>query len=208
MHSSDARLVEAALRREPGGVRALVAHLAPVIRYQVARVLLSDPYGSPARNLPSEVDDMFQEVLLQLFSNDARDLRRWKAESALRTYVACIARRRTRALLKARCSNPWYLEPAEAERAERLISQEPDAERVLVARQVLQRAFHNTMEGLSSLGVQVARHLFCQELSASETARRVGLSTDAVYQWKSRIARSLRQQVDALEHEQSAGGAS
>lgn len=201
----DQTLLDAALSRDHGAVERLIRHLLPVIQYNVGRALVGDPFGSQARNMREEVEDLCQEVLTTLFKEDARVLRVWDPTrgASLRTFVGTVARRRAGAILGAKRHNPWYLLPVEQEHLEAALRESPEAESALAARQVWTIALAATLDAQSDKGKQIGAYLFRDGLDNADIAQRTGMSPSAVYQWRSRLTRAFKDNVTRLLDEGS-----
>lgn len=196
-------LVEAALAGRPEAMRRLVSWLMPVIQVRVARALLAGG-GGAHRNLAEEVEDMSQEVFTTLFERDARVLRAWRPDGglSLRNFVGMVARRKVGAILGVRKRNPWYEEPMEGEAVERALPAEADAERQLAASEIVSSALRQTEEGLSERGKQLLTWMIRDGLSHEEIRERTSLSDAAIYQWRSRLSKTLRGHVETLMNEE------
>ena len=193
----DMILVDAALSRRTGAARALVAHLKPTIRIQATRVLLADSHGTGVRNLEAEVDDLVQDVLLKLFADDARVLRTWGGHASICTWVAKVTRRHVGGALRYRSSNPWSLLPVDDDAITYAVRTDHFEDQI-ATKQIWQTAWSRLMKELSPRGRQLADQLIADQSDPDHVSAVTGLSMDAVYQWRSRIRRSLRRHVDAL----------
>lgn len=197
---------EALLAKALGGSRAaldqLVRYLTPVIQIRVARALLVGG-GGGHRNLREEVEDLTQEVYTTLFGNDARVLRAWRAGAGLnlRNFVGMVARRKVGAVLSVRKRNPWYEQPLEHDAVERALPSDGDAEHRLATRELLTLALQRTDQVLSERGRQLLEWIVKDGLENDEIRARSALTDAAIYQWRSRILRTLRQHLEELQDE-------
>lgn len=201
------RLLERGLTGTAGEVEALVAYLLPVIQVRVARVLAASG-GGGRRNLREEVEDLTQDVFTTLFERDGAVLRAWSPSKglSLRNFVGMVARRKAGAVLAVRKRNPWYEEPMEAEAVERALAGVDGAEGVIAARQIAQEAMRRAGEEQSERGRRLLELMIAEGQSNEEVQQQTGLSDAAVYQWRSRLMRSLRKHVDGLFREGGARG--
>jgi RNA polymerase sigma-70 factor (ECF subfamily) len=85
---SDAALVSRCVTWAPGAWEAFVARHAAFVQAEARRQLLR----YLARAVPSDVDDVCQEVFSLLMKDGARALRQFRGESSLSTWLACVVR--------------------------------------------------------------------------------------------------------------------
>jgi RNA polymerase sigma-70 factor (ECF subfamily) len=191
---------------DAAALRRLVHRLRPVVQARVARKLLVfRDRGAPGRDVRQEVEDLTQEVFLVLFADDARILRGWQAERglSLENYVGLVAERQAVSLLRTKRRSPWSADPTLAGELERLDqleagAAEPSAERAAVARDTLGRLLDRLSQELSPLGRQLFELLLVDEVPMAEAAARTGLSSDALYTWRSRLRKLARRILGEL----------
>src|SRR4051812_21076502 len=187
-----AGLVQRALAGEQTGLARLVAALTPVIQARVARTLLARrSLLAGGRDLRQEVEDQSQEVFLALFNRDAHVLRSWQAERglSLENFVGLVAERQVLSFLRSGRRNPWKEDPSFTEDELTTATPESDPEMVAASREHLACLLDRLREELSPLGRRLFQLLFVQELSQTEVEAASGLSSDAVYAWRSRLRR-------------------
>ncbi len=191
--------IAGALAGEEDALNRLVEHLTPVIQSRVASVLLR---GSTARGgLRPQVEDLVQEVFIALFDKGGATLRNWDPArgTSLEGFVAVVAERRAISFLRSGRKNPWKEEATLPEELDGLGS-DAGSERLAASRELLQEILRRLEAELSPQGWQVFRLLFIEQLSVAEIRRRVDLSADAIYAWRSRLrrlARRLRQDIES-----------
>ncbi|HMV66191.1 MAG TPA: sigma-70 family RNA polymerase sigma factor [Myxococcota bacterium] len=202
----EAALLARALAGDPGALDDLVRYLTPVIHVRVARALIVGG-GGAHRNLREEVEDLTQEVYTALFREQAYVLRAWRPDGGLnlRNFVGMIARRKVGAVLSVRKSNPWYEQPLDAEAVDRALPTSDSAEERVAARELLHEALRRADLALSERGRELLVWIVRDDLSNAEIRSRTGLSEAAVYQWRSRILRTLREHLDHLRSERPDG---
>lgn len=192
---SDAAFLQLALSGRPDYLPSLVERWTPVIQARVVRVLKRQGYaGSP--RIQQEVEEFVQQVFVSLFESRGEALRAWRPERGLSldNWVGLIAERQVLSLVRTRKRNPWTEEPvvvAELDSA----SEKPDPEDQALHRNLLSRLLDLLQERLSPLGWRLFQLLFLHELGVEETAQQTGLTTAAIYAWRSRLrqlARTLR----------------
>ena len=194
----DGKDLQAELRQALAGdgpaLNRLVAAFTPVIQARVARCLLARRVGPAAgRDIRQEVEDLTQEVFLQLFADQGRVLSTWQRERGLTllNFVGLVAERQATSILRSGRRSPWKEDPTLAEELDGPAGR-PEPEQVTASREELRLLLGRLTEELSPLGRQLFDLLFLQELSPEEVMHRTGLSSDAVYAWRSRLRRLAR----------------
>ena len=134
---AELELLKTALAGDRDARRRLADRLLDEIQREVAYCLMraARPSGRDPRQ---EVRDIVHDVLVMLFDNDARELRRWDPDRgrSLDSFVRLLARRRAVRILGRRRTDPWKEPPVGPE----VVDAEPDE--VLVER----------LEGRAQLG--------------------------------------------------------
>lgn len=177
-----------------------VRRMTPVVQARVARKLLSFRDRSAAgRDVRQEVEDLTQEVFLALFADDARVLRSWQPERglSLANFVGLVAERLAVSILRSPRRSPWSGDPTLDETLDSFATA-PSAEREAVSRDTLARLLDRLTEELSPLGRQLFDLLLVQEVPVEEATARTGLSSDAIYTWRSRLRRVARRLLAEL----------
>jgi RNA polymerase sigma-70 factor (ECF subfamily) len=197
--TDDRRLRDRALGGDVPATRELVGRLVPVIQARVARCLLRHGRPGARRNVREEVADLTQEVLLSLFAGSGRILATWNPDRglSLQNFVGLVAQRQAVSLLRTRRRSPWAEEPTED-----LGPLLPDAgtpEARMASKQTLEALLAWLEDTLSPMGLELFQLLLVQDLGAAEVATRTGLSIDAVYAWRSRLEKLLRQRAANLD---------
>ena len=177
-----------------------VRRMTPIVQARVARKLLSFRDRSAAgRDVRQEVEDLTQEVFLALFANGARVLRSWQPERglSLENFVGLVAERLAVSILRNQRRSPWSSDPTLDETLD-AFGTAPSAEREAVSRDTLARLLDRLTEELSPLGRQLFELLLVQEVPVAEATARTGLSSDAIYTWRSRLRRVARRLLAEL----------
>lgn len=193
----DSKLVQRALAGDEPAVGDLVDRLTPVIQARVARTLLA----RGLRRARVQVEDLTQDVFLTLFENDGRVLRTWEPGKGLSldNFVGLVATRRTLSHLRSGRNTAWREDPTlDDEAAPVPPADEPGPEERATSRDTLRRLLDRLREDLSPQGWQLFRLLYVGERSVEETCRETGLSSDAVYAWRSRLRRHARRVLEGL----------
>lgn len=186
------QLVDAALAGDGVAVRALVAHLTPVIQAAVARALLRRRGVARGTDVRQLLDDMIQDVFVELFRDGGKLLRAWDPArgKGLQGFVSLVAEQRVGAVLRSKRKNPWSEELAGDDPVE-----EPtgtiDPELRIASRQVVTKLFERVHGELSPLGIELFHRLIVDEEPIASVAAAMSMSTSAVQAWSSRLKRLL-----------------
>lgn len=192
-------LVAQALAGHPSSVRALIDHLAPVVSKRVAAVLWQRTHR---RDVGQEVADMAQEVLLSLFEANGRALRAWDPERglSLERFVGLLAHHQVISILRRGRTSPWREEPTDSDDIERVSVGVITPEAIVGSRERLAHLLDDLRENLSPRGLELFQRLIVDGEAIDEVAAATGLTRDALYQWKSRILRLIRQLAATAEN--------
>jgi len=146
-----------------------------------------------------EVEDLTQEVFLALFADGARVLRSWRPDRglSLENFIGLVAERLAVSILRSPRRSPWSGDPTLDETLD-AFGTDPSAEREAVSRDTLARLLDRLTEELSPLGRQLFDLLLVQEVPVAEATARTGLSSDAIYTWRSRLRRVARRLLAEL----------
>jgi RNA polymerase sigma-70 factor (ECF subfamily) len=192
---SDAReLVHAVIRGEPSAVRTLVAELLPVVRVRVARTLYRYRKHARRRTLEQEADDLTQEVFAVLFERNAHVLASWDPARGLSLigFVGLVSDRTAGAILRSGARTPWREDPVEGEALDRE-DPSPSADVRIASRDLAERLYEALRSELSPLGFRMFSALFVDQTDVDEICRDLGMRPDAVYAWRSRLTKIIRE---------------
>ena len=186
--------VQRALGGDAGAVRALVDHLTPVIQARVARSLLRRQNRAGGRDVRQEIEDIAQEVFVALFAEDGRVLRNWEPDRglSLRNFVGLVAERQTASILRSGRRSPWTEDPTESPALERMSGGEQQLERRILNRNLLSAVVERLRAELSPKGLHLFELLMVEQRDIPEVCEAAGMKRDAVYAWRSRLARRVR----------------
>jgi RNA polymerase sigma factor (sigma-70 family) len=188
----DARaLIRRALAGDPRSARVLVDRLSPVVAKRVAATLWQ---RTRRRSAAQEIADMVQEVLLSLFQADGKALRAWDPERgmSLDRFVAMLAQHQVISILRNGRSSPWHDEPTESEKLEKLGETTLTPESIATSRENLALLLDRLRATLSPRGLELFQRMIVDEEPVEELTASTGLTADALYQWKSRLLRTVR----------------
>jgi RNA polymerase sigma-70 factor (ECF subfamily) len=173
-------------------VDELVDILTPSIRGAVSREL-----GRWSRRQASEqeVADITQAVFVHLFADDWRALLQWEPSRGhtLQGFVALVARNVTIATLRTRRRNPFHEEPVSPEVFDERAASGSGPESSAISRQAAAQIARLVTDGLTGRGKEMFRLLILEDRPVDEICAHTGMTADAVYQWRNRLNRKLRE---------------
>lgn len=187
--------VKQAIARDRQAVREIVDALTPVIQARVARALLRRKSATSGRDVRQEVEDLTQEVFLRLFADNARALRQWDPDRGLSllNFAGLLAEREVSSILRSRTKSPFTEDPTEHEDLDGSTDSDRGPERVVASRETLVAVLGILKERLSDRGLELFHWLIIEERSAEEVCTITGMSADAVYAWRSRLGKLVRE---------------
>lgn len=201
----DRELVARALSGEEAAVREVLELVTPAVQQRVARTLAHRVGAARGRNVRQELEDMVQDVLLRLFSEDGRVLREWDPARGmnLKQFVGLIAERHIASVLRSSRRSPWTEDPTLSED----LQHEPDSaatpETLVASREAGRLIFERVRERLSPLGLQLFYALLVEERSIESITAETGMQRGAIYTWKNRLHKLVHQIAAELEKERS-----
>ncbi len=191
----DRAVVQRAIARQPDAVRALIRALTPVVQIRVARALQrSHTVRTQGRSPAQDVEDMTQEVLLALFDDDARALRAWDPSrgASLVSFVGLVAEHQVASILRSGKRRPWRHEDTGDEVLEFVPAERPTTEKRLASRELYTKIIERLRAELSPRGLELFYALLVDEEPVDAICTRLAMSADAVYAWRSRLAKFVR----------------
>jgi DNA-directed RNA polymerase specialized sigma24 family protein len=202
------KLLNQAVAGDARSIRTLVDWLTPVIQARAARGLLKRR-GTSGRDIRQEVEDLTQEVFVALFDSDGRALRAWDPERGmtLPNFIGLIAEREVSSILRSGRKSPWTESPTEIEDLVGEIGETEVAEQGFVSRETLATVFARAQEVLSPRGLELFHRLLVEEESVESVCKSTGMTPDAVYAWRSRLGKLIRQIAAEIERESGSHGA-
>lgn len=191
-------LVEGALAGDAAHMRELVALLRPFVQVEVAWTLRRFAPAGRNRDPRQETADMVQEVFLALFDRDGRILRAWDPSKGrgLTSFVKLVARHQVVSVLRSNRRCPWTEEPTPVERMELGSGASPEA--LFVEAESARRLVEALREQLSTRSMYLFEELYVEERSVDDVCSDVGMTRDALYAWRTRIKKQLRDIAEKL----------
>ncbi len=208
MTAEGSDIVARAIARKPDAIRALIRILTPVIQIRVARALQrSHTVRSQGRSPAQDVEDLTQEVFLALFDDDSRALRAWDPArgSTLTSFVSLVAEHQVASILRSGKRRPWRHEDTSDEVLEFVPAERPGTERRIASRQLYALVVERLRSELSPRGLELFYALMVDEEPVDAVCARLSMTADAVYAWRSRLAKTVRAVAAEIE---SVGGVS
>lgn len=186
-------IVDRATSGDRGAAEQLIEGVAPVVRRRIGRALARRCTGG--RAVRHELDDLVQQTLAALFADGGRVLRAWNPGRGLGFlgFVGLIAEREVGMTMRSRRRNPWTEEPTAAEALSNACSLTLDAASRIEARDELRRVIARLRDRLSRPGQSYLQWLVLEDRPVSAVARETGARPEALYAWRSRLLRMLRE---------------
>ncbi|MEP7126193.1 MAG: hypothetical protein ABJE95_34995 [Byssovorax sp.] len=187
--------IQKALDGERDAARSLVDELSPVIQARIVRSLARRSEAAGGRDVRQEVRDLTQHMFLLLFADGGRVLRQWDPArgSSLQNFVGLVVEREAASILRRRRRNPWGEHPTEDEDFERMSHAAPGPESQTISRDLLRRAIVRARARLSDRGLALFQWIIVEDRSVEEVCALANMTPEAVYAWRSRLARLLRE---------------
>jgi DNA-directed RNA polymerase specialized sigma24 family protein len=192
-----------ALAGDRRALRIFVDALSPVIQARVVRGLRRRRTWAGNRDVRQEVEDMTQDVFSALFAHGGRVLRAWEPTRglSLENFVGLIADRQVASILRSGRKSPWTDTPTDLDAVERASEPVPDAEQEVDSRQALVLLLDRMREALSPRGLELFQRLYVDEESIDAVSAEMKMSREAIYSWRNRVGRLLRQFAEELSSE-------
>lgn len=187
------RAIEAALKGDAEAMKRLVGRIEPIVRMRAGRALLRRRHEARGRDLRVDTEDFIQDVFAALFAKRGKALRAWDPERGLSfdRFVGFLAEREVNAVLRTGRRSPWTEDPTMDDTLHHLHGTEPSHQARVESRELLRIIADRMTERLSPLGLHYFQRLFIEQRSVAAVAEESGVSTGALYAWRSRLSRTL-----------------
>ncbi|MEP6655327.1 MAG: sigma-70 family RNA polymerase sigma factor [Myxococcales bacterium] len=184
-------LIEQGLAGDATCLRSLVDRLSPLIARRVAATLWRVKTN---RNVRQDAADMIQDVFLALFQNDGKALRAWDPERgmSLDSFIGLLTQHQVISILRSRVTTPWREELADMEEIQDIDTSPVTPEALFSSRENLSTLLERVRETLSPRGLELFQRMFVDEESIEHLGTATGMTPDALYQWRSRLHRTIR----------------
>lgn len=202
------RRLEAALGGDAVAMQALIDDIAPIVQVRVARALLRRRSQARGRDLRQDLEDLVQEVFAALFAQGGKALRMWDPARNLSfgAFVGFLAEREVGMRMRTGKRNPWTEDPTMDEHLVSLSGNESTVEATIISRDLLARIGERLRERLSPRGRQYFQLLFIDHLDVQEVADETGTTPAALYAWRNRLSKLLRELKTEFEGEGGSHG--
>lgn len=192
-HMTTEKVTEDLLRRARAGdakaVHDVVQKIEPWCRVRIAKVLLGAPYASRA-----DVDDILQDTLLVFLKAEGGPADRWEpAKGSFENFAAGKAEHLALDLRRKRRREHAWFEAEDRGTAEPEVDSSRTPERRLACRQVLAESLKVCRDELSPQGKEMLQMLIVDCLGVREVAATMSMEPAAVYAWRSRLQRRLKE---------------
>ena len=183
-------------------MQRLVQRILPSVQARVAIALLRRRKQARGRSLKEASEDLVQDVFATLFARQGQVLRSWSPERglALRGFVGLVAERQVGMTLRSGRRSPFTEDATECEQLQRQAAAAVPSSMhacqggaALESRDLLRVMLQRLRERLSEQGYFIFELLFVEECTIEQVTELTGLSRDALYAWRSRIARQARE---------------
>lgn len=183
------------MKGDATATRRLVTLMKPVVHARVARAVVRQQNQARGRSMRQDVEDMVQEVFAALFARGGKALKAWDPERGLsfRNFVGFLAEREVVSILRCGKRNPWTEDPTMDDRLVVLSGRGPSHELQVASRELLETLAERLRERLSPMGWRYFQLLYVEERPVKEVASATGTSEDALYAWRSRLGRLIKQ---------------
>lgn len=185
--ADDEALVRDALGGESSSRRALADRLLDSIHREVVFSLIR--WGVPKAELEERAGDFTQDVLVMLFENDGRELRRWDPERGrnLDSFVRLVTRRWV-----ARKLGRKKLDVDAAGLDEGTVGVSVPSSSGAESRTELQWILQRLYADMTPRDVELFELLFVEEVEPNEVADCLGMTRGAVNAWSYRMRKQAR----------------
>ena len=173
----------------------LIDGLAPVLRRRIARVLARRAWRARGRAMRDDLDDLVQDAFAGLFHDRGRALRSWNPGRGLGFvgFVGLLAEREAGMAMRTRKRNPWTEEPMPDDSLSNLRGATANLAVRLEARDQLRQLFERARARLTGSGRRYFEWLVVEGRSIQAVADDTGASAEALYAWRTRLTRLLRE---------------
>jgi RNA polymerase sigma factor (sigma-70 family) len=180
----------------PQDLAPFVEDLLPIVRARARRVLArSLARRVEARDVFQEVDELTQEVFAMLLSSNA--FRAWDPTRGLSfpNFVGLLAEREMLNILDSTRRRPWHARETEGD-WDHLSDGRRGPEAEVGARELADFIFVRLRRVLSPSGQRIFQLLVLEERDVDDVCALLGLSAGAVYTWRCRITKLVREVAD------------
>ncbi len=193
----DHELLRSALAGDARVRRQLVERLVPTVRARVLHALLRYKSHEQAAQV---TEDLTQQVFLLLFEDGGRRLRAWTPGrgASLATFVGLVSEREVIAILRRGRRNPWTESPTDHDELVGRVGAGEDQASLVERRELLDAVLDKALATLDERGLLLFRRIIVDEAPVATVAGEMATSIAALYMWKSRFAKLVREIAERL----------
>lgn len=194
--------LDQAVPGSPSGpsVRELVETLAPVVHARVAAVFVRHASKRPGGDLRQDIEDQVQSTFVLLFDRQGHVLRAWDETKglSLANWVGRLARLRAMDAVRTGMRGPWHHDATEHSFFEARTAAGATPENLRWTKELWRETQRRILARESSDGQQMFELLFVRDLSTQEISTITSKSDAAIFKWRSRLRKSIKQELDGL----------
>jgi RNA polymerase sigma-70 factor (ECF subfamily) len=204
VNDPNADLVARAIARNPEAVRALVKSVGPVVHGRVAKALMRRRGArGQRRDIAQEIEDLAQEVFLALFDDDARALRAWDPQRGpLGGFVALLTDHQVFSIFRSGRRRPWSDDLDVVAEPDAPASDRNNPERRVASKQALDALLDRLRAELTPKGFDLFTRLYVEEQAVETVCADLGMTADAIYAWRSRLAKVVKTMASTMNSEE------
>ena len=142
------------------------------------------------------------EAFTALFADGARALRAWRPERGpLGAFCALVADHQVYSIFRSGKRRPWSDELVYSDELDATEADARSPEARVASREAFAALWDRLRAELTPKGLDLFQRLFVEEESVETVCTATGLTTDAVYAWRSRLAKLVRKLAAEMEME-------
>lgn len=189
-------LLRRALAGDRTATRELVRFLSPVVHARVARAVLRSRQGrSQGRDIRQDIEDFVQEVFVAMLADRGRPLRAWDPARGMSfpNFVGMLAEHEVASILRSGRRSPWTEEATKSESMDHWAGATESHDARVSSRELLARIIERLRAELTPAGFEIFQLLIVEDRTVEDVCNRTGLSSDAIYAWRSRLGKRARE---------------
>lgn len=185
--------IRRAVEGDEEAMRILVSVLRPVVQAEVAWTLHRYRPADRRYDVAQEVADLVQEVFISLLEKDGHALRAWDPARGrnLTSFVKLLTRHQVASILRSGRRCPWTEEPTNVD--DLRLTPTPSHEGRVSSRQAAGVLMERLRTALNPRGMMLFESLFVEERDVDDVCREFGMTREAIYAWRTRTRRQLKQ---------------
>ncbi|MEL7368017.1 MAG: sigma-70 family RNA polymerase sigma factor [Myxococcota bacterium] len=193
-------LLNDGLNGDREAMRDIVLALTPVVQMRVVKALLRRSAQARGRGLRADVEDIVQDVFARLFRDGGKALRAWDPERGLTLprFVSFLAAREVGMIMRRQRKNPWTEEPTVDRVLNRMCDDYDDHAKRVESRQMISMMADRLEERLSPQGLLYFQRLYLEGKAIKEVAEEFRTTPGALYTWRNRLMKLVREVEDEL----------